>query len=415
MIPGAGVGAVELHGKAPKIALFGNFGIDNFGNDASLAAMLCFLRRVCPGGQLTSISTDPEVVERIFSVASIRINLPSSSGGLFRVFDRLLLRLPRTLDLLLRTLRNARNIDVLIIPGTGILEEPSHRLTRIHWTLFLWCAAAKISRKKIAFVSVGAASINNRVVRWLLTTAFRMADYGSFRDESSRQCISKVGVDVQNTPVYPDLVFGPPEFQGLPGPIAKGDDPLTVGLGLMSLWGWYNEGSHRSYIDKMVEFALFLVHKGHRVRVLIADKGDRSAVDDFLRGIMRKDKSLLNDQIIAEHIVCAEDLVRQIALTDVVICSRFHNIVYALKLGKPVVSIGYSSKHRALMEEVGLGEFIQAAQEIDVPLLQEQFLDLLKDRKMYEQNIQRVIARFEELLGQQERILSARFLGSRQS
>ena len=82
-----------------------------------------------------------------------------------------------------------------------------------------------------------------------------MADYGSFRDESSRQCISKAGVDVQAAPVYPDLVFGPPELQGLPSPIAKGDDPLTVGLGLMSLWGWYNEESHRSYIDKLVEFA----------------------------------------------------------------------------------------------------------------------------------------------------------------
>jgi len=406
-------GGTGLRSVPSRIAVFGLFGIENFGNDGSMEAMRHFLKRECPDAQLTVICPQPEVVERTYSVSALRTNLLGPSGWLFWLLDRLLLRVPRMVDLLMRTISNARKIDLLVVPGTGILEEPSHRLTRMHWTLLLWCAAAKVTGKKIAFVSVGAAPINSAAARLVLKTALGMAHYRSFRDESSRRCAKEFyGVKVEGDPVYPDIVFGLPEPGGLARVTPKDGHSLSVGLGPMGLWWWYGDEVQKSYVDKLVDFSLSLVRKGYRIRLLVGDKADYGTVDDFIRAILDKDPSLLGDSIIAEYIVCAQDLMRQIALTDLVICSRFHNIVYALKQGKPVVSLGYSPKHRALMEEVGLGEFIQAAHQIDVPLLEKQFLALLKDRKTYEQSIQQAIARFQELRGQQEQILSTRFLGS---
>lgn len=402
--------------RSVRIAIFGQFGIDNFGNDASMEAMLQYLKRECPDAHLTVICPRPEVIERTHAVAAIRTNLLSPCGPFFRLFDWLLLRLPRTIDLLTRTIGKAREMDLLVVAGSGILEEPSHRLSRMHWTLLLWCAAARIAGKKIAFVSIGSAPINNAAVRLLLTTALRLAHYRSFRDERSKRCASEVfGVNVEGDPVYPDIAFGLSGPQGLARENPRNDHSLSIGLGLMGFWWWYGDEVQKSYLDKLVDFSLPLVRKGHRIRLLVADKVDCDIVDDFLRVVKKKDPSLLGEAIVSEPISCTQDLMRQIALTDMVICSRYHNIVYALMQGKPVISLGYSSKHRALMEEVGLDKFIQAAQNIDVALLQTQFLDLLKDRETYEQRVHHAIARFQELREQQERILSARFLGGGRS
>ena len=40
---------------------------------------------------------------------------------------------------------------------------------------------------------------------------------------------------------------------------------------------------------------------------------------------------------------------QQIAEVEVVVASRFHNVLLALLLGKPVVSIAYNQKNDALM------------------------------------------------------------------
>jgi polysaccharide pyruvyl transferase WcaK-like protein len=404
-------GAV-LRDSPRSIAIFGGLGIDNFGNDGSMEAILHFLKRECPNAQLSAICLQPEVIERTHGLATVRINMLGRSGRLFWALDRLLLRLPRTIDLVMRTVRKAREMDLLIVAGSGVLEEPSHRLWRLHWALLLWCTAFRINRKKIAFVSIGAAPIHNAVVRWMLASAYKMGHYRSLRDERSKRCvIENFGVDAKSDPVYPDIAFGLPEPRELFRTLPKSNDGLTIGLGPMSLWGWYGEDVHKAYIEKMVEFALFLVRGGHRVRLLIADKADCRAVDDFIRIVMMKAPALLGDSIVAEHIVCTQDLMAQIALTDVVVCSRFHNIIYALKQGKPVIGVGYSGKHRALLEEVGLGRFIQPTDSLDVALLQEQFVELVRDRKLYEHGIRQATAQFQARLEQQELLLASRFLG----
>ena len=67
---------------------------------------------------------------------------------------------------------------------------------------------------------------------------------------------------------------------------------------------------------------------------------------------------------------------RQIASVDTVVASRFHNVLCALMLAKPTLSVGYAAKFGALMEEVGLAEFCQSAHSVDVDRLIEQFTEL---------------------------------------
>jgi polysaccharide pyruvyl transferase WcaK-like protein len=67
---------------------------------------------------------------------------------------------------------------------------------------------------------------------------------------------------------------------------------------------------------------------------------------------------------------------RQIALTDAVVATRFHNILFALLLERPVVSVGYTDKNDALMEEMGLGAYRQNIESLDTRVLIRQFTEL---------------------------------------
>ena len=101
------------------------------------------------------------------------------------------------------------------------------------------------------------------------------------------------------------------------------------------------------------------------------------------------------------------DLMRQIATTDVVVATRYHNVVCALKLGKPTVSVGYAEKNDALMAEMGLGSFCQHVERLDLDLLIEQFRRLIADRERYERSIRKANLACQERLDRQDSLLAA--------
>jgi polysaccharide pyruvyl transferase WcaK-like protein len=95
--------------------------------------------------------------------------------------------------------------------------------------------------------------------------------------------------------------------------------------------------------------------------------------------------------------------------TDVVVATRFHNVVCALKLCKPTVSIGYAEKFDDLMAEMGVGCFCQHVERLDVDLLIEQFERLTADRRSHENSIRRTNLRYQEYLELQDELLASRF------
>ena len=100
---------------------------------------------------------------------------------------------------------------------------------------------------------------------------------------------------------------------------------------------------------------------------------------------------------------------RQMAGTDVIVATRYHNIVCALRLAKPLVSLGYAEKNDVLMAEMGVGRFCQHIERLDLDLLIEQFT-LVAQRQDYEDGIRRANLAYQERLDRQDSILVARFL-----
>jgi polysaccharide pyruvyl transferase WcaK-like protein len=66
------------------------------------------------------------------------------------------------------------------------------------------------------------------------------------------------------------------------------------------------------------------------------------------------------------------------APAGVVVATRYHSVICALRLGKPVVSLSYAPKFTALLANVGLAEFCQSARSADADVLISQFTEVRK-------------------------------------
>lgn len=401
-------------GKTPpkRIALFGLFGSGNSGNDGSLQAMLDFLRTARPDAEVTCICADPQRVAETFHIPALRIGRRSSPANHRTLIERL--PVARKLLQFAHALRNVRNFDALVVPGTGVLDDFSERPWGFPASLLSWCFAARLFGAKVAFVSVGAGPIRHPLSRLLMKSAARMAHYRSYRDLISKTYMQSIGFDARHDAIYPDIAFklAAPDLISISSSKAG---YITVGVGVMTYYGWCGDARqgaeiYRSYIARLSRFLIWLLDQGHHVRILTGETSDDQAVADVQRSIASARPQLPPDCLIANPSRSLQDLMRQIAQTDAVVATRFHNVVCALKLGKPTISIGYAKKNDVLMAEMGLGDFCQHIESFDVDLLVEQFTALLLNRKQYERTIHATNNAYLERLREQDARLLAKFL-----
>ncbi|MDX2205194.1 MAG: polysaccharide pyruvyl transferase family protein [Hyphomicrobiaceae bacterium] len=383
----------------------GNFGSGNLGNDGSLEAMIDFLRTSKPDAELVCICVGPEEVKEQFNIPTLPIR---SAAPRHRLLDRI--PLSRTALNMLHTLATARKFDVLIAPGTGLLDDYNDTPWGIPVILATWCAGARLSRTKVAFVSIGAGPIVHPVSRWLMKTAARLVHYRSYRDQESKDYLLGIGLKVQRDPVYPDLAFGLPAPLAPAAPPASGK-PLTIGVGVMKYYGWRgNEedgaGIYRGYRDKLVQFILRLLDRRMRVRLLVGDGSDVPVRDEVLAALAAARPDYPREAVVhTDPTRSLGDVMEQMADTDFVVATRFHNIVCALHMRRPCISIGYAPKFDVLMAEMGLERFCQHVEQLDVDLLITQLDELMAGEARYRHTLDTVNRAYESRLAEQERAL----------
>jgi polysaccharide pyruvyl transferase WcaK-like protein len=248
-----------------------------------------------------------------------------------------------------------------------------------------------LSGTPVLFVSIGAGPIKHRLSRWFMKTAVRFAGYRSYRDHISRNFMTSIGVDTNNDPVYPDLAFS------LPVPTTTGSSPLpgrpcTVGVGVMTYYGWRNNPERgaaifRTYLNNITRFVLWLLSQGHSVRLIVGDCCDSLAAAHVISEVTAKSDTLGDGQFVARPILSLNDVLRELAATDVVVTTRFHNVVCALMLDKPVISLGYAEKNDVLLAEMGLGKYCQHIERFDLATLISHFCEVRDNLKRFESGI----------------------------
>jgi len=298
-----------------------------------------------------------------------------------------------------------RGTSALIVPGTGLLTDAYTLFNWGPYDMFRWSVVAKLARCKLLFVSVGAGPFYSPAGRFFVKTALSLADFRSYREEPSRQWLKRIGFQSDNDPVYPDLAFSLPPTV-LPRCQESKGRRLVVGLGLMEFAGKLSaerpeRAVHVAYLQTLAEFVKWLLARDYDVRLLVGD-----FVDEVVR---REFKSLLakqavdEERILDEPIESVEELLSQIAETEFVVATRFHNILLSLFLKKPTIAISFHHKCSSLMSQMGLADYSQDMNTLKTDRLIEQFCRLEKNSDSLKTMLAGKVEEYRDALDEQYR------------
>ena len=359
------------------ISFFGHFGSTNFGNEATLIACLSNLQRLLPGADFRCICTHPEKVAAAYKISSTPINrprtkrwMPKSRVG--RIVGFAVFGIPYEISRWYDAYTALKGTDLLIVPGTGLLTDAFGIL--LSWgpyNLLKWSLMAKLRGCGVYFISVGAGPLTSRIGKSFVKWATGLADFRSFRDSSSIEYMNSIGFRRIGDPVCPDLAFSLPMGVDARENPATTEGQLTVGIGIMlgsSMYGYVPDTlAYQGYLESVTALIKHLVKRGHHIQLLIGEDGD--LVPEF--------QCLLNERLTsseAEHVKSVpatsfEEVTRQIANTDFVIATRFHNVLFALLASKPTISISFHHKCKSLMSSMNLSEYCMDLAELSADIL----------------------------------------------
>lgn len=341
-----------------------------------MAAVLAHVRSVHPDAQLSAFCAGPDRVAERYGIRASRLNW---FEGEYRTAASpravALKALGKVVDAF-RTAAWVRRHDLVIVPGMGVLEATLPlRPWGFPYSLFLLCAAGRLVGTRIALVGVGADEIRRAATRRLTVWAARLADFRSYRDELSRDALARMGVDTAGDQVHPDLAFAldlPPE-----GPRNEG----SIGVGVMDYSGGNDDRAcaeeiRTQYLQRIIEVVRRLLRDGREVQLFTGDEADEVVVAEILADVHARPDGLDPGKLLAATSSDLIALMAQMTRVDLVVATRYHNVLSALAVSRPTVSISYAGKNDALMADMGLAAFCQPVKSFDIDRLFEQIAEL---------------------------------------
>jgi polysaccharide pyruvyl transferase WcaK-like protein len=358
------------------IALLGLFGSPNLGNEATLAAFLHNMRIRLPHASFACVAPASYCVEAVHHIRHLPLDPLPAAQRFWRVGSRMLQDSLAAAHLLLtepgrrqwatRMLSGSR---ALLVPGTGIFDDFGQGPLDMPLHLDRWTAAAVAVGARVGFVSVGATRVDSIVSRRLFARSLDRADYCSFRDHASIQAAQRMS-GMRAASLTADLAFSLPDQ--LRRRAATASPPRTIGVGLMGYYGWnakQEEGRniYHAYIEKMATLVAKLLERRLHVRLLIGDtRADKDVRADVIRSVAMRGGSVVEGSLISAAISDYVDLIEEIERCDLVVATRFHNVLLSLWLNRPAISIGYDQKNDALMAEAGLARHCHSIERVDI-------------------------------------------------
>ncbi len=253
-----------------------------------------------------------------------------------------------------------RGVDLLIVAGSNQFLDNFGGPWRFPYTLYRWTWLAKRERIPVIMLSVGAGPVFSRLSRWLIRQAISRARYVSFRDQGSAKLL---GYDQHDVRVYPDLAFalhGPTDKDD---PVVKETNQLVIAINPMAVHAkgyWYKEDADKyaAYVNKLGAYVRGLAASGQPFILIANQPRDERVIRDVIAAAagLGTPSDLLEQSFRQSHTVA--DYMRILGEADLVVATRFHATVLALRVGKPVIGLCYYRKAAELLLEFGQDDYV---------------------------------------------------------
>jgi polysaccharide pyruvyl transferase WcaK-like protein len=135
---------------------------------------------------------------------------------------------------------------------------------------------------------------------------------------------------------------------------------------------------HERYVAGLIDVVGGLVAAGDRVRLVVGDEVDGPVAERVREEVVRRRP---NEAGMVEVRVATrfEHLSEQMSQAELVVASRYHNLICALRLGRPVVSLSYGDKSAWLMARFGLQSHERRIEDLDPDALLTELTELRRD------------------------------------
>ena len=420
-----------------KIGLLHHTGGGNLGDEGTQAATIQNIRLRWPSALIIGLTMNPADTRRRHGIPAYQIRRQTWSMGVhaepastlrtragrlvggnrvavacLRAVYTALVRFPlsmvRELVFLVRAFFIVRSLDLLVVNGGGQLTEWGGPWA-FTYTVFKWVQLARLATVRCIFVNIGAGPLTRPLSKWFARRALRLANYVSFRDQRSRALVLAIGL-VCAGEVFPDTVYSidvDASDVEVTAPITRrpGMQPMVVGIAPMPYHDprasfEKDQAAYDRYIALMGDFTAWVVGQGHRVVLFGSDIGiDSFAIDDLETAARQRGAPA--QAITKAGIESVDDLFTQIATMDCVVTSRFHGVVYAHLLNKPVLAISTHPKVASLMDDIGLSRFCLDPDGCDRERLAASFLALCDEAGEVRRHMTDVRASYRRQLTEQ--------------
>ena len=348
--------------RTRRIALFGEFGVGNIGNDTSLRTVLSLIHGQRLPGSTELITRQSEGAAELFGLPATPMK--TEPGGREGTVGRVLRRARDGL----RMIRTVGRFDAIVVPGTGLLEPTgTSRAAGTVNALAALSLAARLRRVPVVWFAVGGAvrgmERSGTITHIVVDVAARGASYRSYRDELTKSELLRFGVNVQADQVRRDVAFA---YPNLPVRQRRPDgQPVIVAISVIDLpQSFGGSGDDRTrYVTELTKLTVELRGRGMRVRFVLGDQADDANTREVLAGLGSLGRS--DDDVEYVETRTFDELLAELAEVDVVVASRFHVLVAAALVTRPMVALSHADKDDELLRQLGLTRYLLDAYTFD--------------------------------------------------
>ncbi len=398
-----------------KIGLLDHLGGGNLGDDATLDAVMQNIKSRWPDAEIFGFSMNPSDTQIRHGIRSypirahtwslgnrteasnltVKTKVKAALGnhrflmGLLKAINAVVVRPPRTLlnelRFLAKSYRTIRSFDLLVISGGGQLLDSWGGPWKFPYTLFKWVLLARLSGVKCYFLNVGAGPLSHPISKWFVKRALLFADYVSFRDDDSKALIQETGFTGESH-VLVDCVYSLDLSAASTRSVVKCEDAI-VGLSPMAYYDpriyWQKDQAvYENFIRNLASFGSWLSQNHYRLALFSTDTCfDAQTIEDVKTALKTRENNVEPEQIRHQPITRIDQLLAQMSSMDYIVTCRFHGVVFAHLLNKPVLALSHHSKVNTLMNDLGLAKYCLDIRTCDQASLRETFSSLVSNRE----------------------------------
>jgi polysaccharide pyruvyl transferase WcaK-like protein len=231
-----------------------------------------------------------------------------------------------------------------------------------------------------------------------VTQALLAADYVSFRDDKSRALVHKIGFTGESC-VRPDSVYGLEGAMTNGSPLERCAQPI-VGFAPMPYPGPREHLAEKDrivyddFIRELAVFASWLVGQSYALTIFGTDIGvDPLAIQDLQMALLIHHGIASSQYRLVHSVKSAHDLLATMSGMDYVVTCRFHGVVFAHLLNKPVLAIAHHPKVMDLMTDLELSRYCVDIGNFDLKLLAERFASMVVNAEEIKRGMAASLAR----------------------